>query len=116
MTTADVSTILAALTDLTGRVNSMVEKLARIEERTSVLSDHEIRIRDAEKTARVAGETAVRAEGVAKAQAVRIEALELANAEEQGGVFALSRAGQVVAWLVGIVGAALGLAAYVHNW
>ena len=69
MTTADVSEILAKL-------GAVLERLARIEERTSVLTDHETRIRAAEEAARVAGDTATRAAGVAEAQAVRIRTLE----------------------------------------
>ena len=92
--------ILAALADLTNRVNDVAIRLARIEERTSVLADHETRIRAAEEAARLAGETAVQAKRVAEAQAVRIRTLE--DNDRETGKFTWSDVFKVVGSLAAL--------------
>lgn len=116
MSSADVTAILQALSELTARVNSMVVNLAKIEERTTVLSDHEQRIRAAEEAARVAGETAAAAKQEALAQAARIRILEDVRTQESGGRILMGRTGQIITSVIGLVVAALAIAAYVHNW
>ena len=114
MTTADVSAILAALSELTSRVNSAMEKLARIEERTSILNDHEVRIRAAEEASRVAGEVAVQAKAVADAQAVRIRSLE--DLSSGMGKFTLGIVGRFLVGAGGLTLVVVSVASLVRGW
>jgi hypothetical protein len=108
VTTADVSSILTALSELSIRVHEVVERLARIEERTTVLTDHEVRIRAAEEAARIAGEHAAIAKTTAESQLIRIEALEIAR--QLDGKFSLGVLGKVVVSSVGLVVSVTGMA------
>jgi len=138
VTTSDVSNILEALADLGKSVANVLERLVRIEERTSVLNDHEsriraseemtrivcerttvltdheLRIRAAEEAARVAGETAVQAKGVAEAQAVRIRLLE--DAGVVAGKFTLSTFAKVIIGASTVAVGVMMIAAAMHNW
>ena len=76
MTTADVSAILAALSQLTLRVDASIERLARIEERTTVINDHETRLREMDEVSRMAGITATHAKTLAESLDVRVAQLE----------------------------------------
>lgn len=92
MAPGDISQILAAIQLVATEVSSVSERLARIEERTGVLADHEARIRAAEEAARVAGETAVQAKATAEAQAVRIRTLE--DNDRSAGKFTIGALGR----------------------
>lgn len=108
MTTSEVSAILNALSELSVRVHEVMERLARIEERTTVLSDHEVRIRSAEEESRVAKQLAEAVRQDLIKHDVRIKSLE--QYRLLNGKFTIGVAGRVLAGVIGVMVSAVGLA------
>lgn len=115
MAPGDISAILAAIAELSARVNNLALGLARIEERTSVLSDHETRLRDAEERSRIAGEVAAVAKSASEAHGVEIEMLK-----EQLASMGKFTIGMIAKFTVAALGATVTLLAIVRfvqeNW
>ncbi len=108
MTPTDVTVILAQL-------NEVLQRLARIEERTLVLGDHEVRIRDTEQEARRAASTAaqaavaaVEAHGAAEALALRVELLE------DRGLFSVATIWKTAVVSIGAVASAAAIYSYLN--
>lgn len=113
MAPADITAILEAIAELSSRVNVLAISLARIEEKTNVLPDHETRLREAEQRARTAEEAAAAAN--VKIETHAKELIILRERVMSMGKFTLPMVAKFSAAFLGSTVAMLAIVSYLES-